>query len=76
MGDILWLSFEHSTLTICQEIEKEVLIYQNGIISKVARVEHKHNGTYDVGVKFLTRKEKNLTHIYPKVHFEAKLPNE
>jgi len=67
--DILWLSFDHATLVICEELEKRALIYQNGIIGKVVRIESKDMGDYDIGVQFLTREEKNLTHIYPEVHF-------
>ncbi len=67
--DILWLSFDRSTLIICEELEKKALIYQSGVIGKVTRVEPKAKGNYDVGVRFLTREEKNLTHIYPKIHF-------
>lgn len=67
--DILWLSFDKGTLNICQDLERQALIYQNGIIGKVARVEDKSDGSYSVGVHFITREEKNFTHIYPKVHF-------
>ena len=66
--DILWLCFDRSTLEFCQELEKRVLIYQNGIIGKVARIEPKDD-TFDIGVKFITREESNSTFIYPKVHF-------
>ncbi|MFH1413785.1 MAG: PilZ domain-containing protein [Candidatus Omnitrophota bacterium] len=67
--DVLWLSFDRSVLSICEELERRVLIYQNGIIAKVVRIEHKDPSDYSVGVKFLTREEKNLTNIYPDVHF-------
>ena len=67
--DILWVSFDRSTLTICEELEKRSLIYQNGIIGKVVRVTHNDNATFDVGIKFLTKEEKNQTHIFPKIHF-------
>jgi len=70
-NDILWLSFDRSTLNICEELEKRILIYQNGVIGKVVRIENKNND-YLVGVKFITREEKNLTHIYPKVYFIEK----
>lgn len=70
--DILWLSFDRSTLGICEELEKRSLIYQNGVIGKVARVKRRKNKTYDVGIQFITREEKNLTHIYPKIYFLEK----
>ena len=68
-NDILWLSFERSVLNMFEELEKRSLIYQNGIVGKVVRTAQKSDNTYDVGVCFITREEKNLTHIYPKVHF-------
>jgi hypothetical protein len=67
--DILWLSFDRATLNICADLEKRALIYQNGIIGKVVRVESKEDGLYDLGIQFITREEENLTQIYPKIHF-------
>ncbi|MFA4888677.1 MAG: PilZ domain-containing protein [Candidatus Omnitrophota bacterium] len=69
VGDVLWVSFDRATLNICEDIERRVLIYQNGIIGKVARVSHKAANTYNVGLQFLVREEKNLSNIYPKIHF-------
>ncbi|MBU0709276.1 MAG: PilZ domain-containing protein [Candidatus Omnitrophica bacterium] len=70
--DVLWLSFDRSILSICEELERRVLIYQNGVIGKVVRIEHKQHSDYSVGIKFFTREEKNLTNIYPDVHFLRK----
>jgi len=70
--DILWLSFDRDILSICENLEKRSLIYQSGIIGKVVRTEHKDDGTYNIGVQFITREEKNLTHIYTKVYFLEK----
>ncbi|TRZ48931.1 PilZ domain-containing protein [bacterium] len=73
--DILWLAFDRATLSICEDLERCSLIYQNGIIGKVVRAEHrKEDDSYAVGVQFIIREEKNLTHIYPKIHF-LKLDN-
>lgn len=74
--DILWVSFDRDTLDICQDIEKRSFIYQNGIIGKVARTKQQKDGTYNVGVQFITREEKNLTHIYPEVYFLEKRQKE
>jgi len=71
-GDILWISFDRPTLSICEELEKRAFIYQNGIIGKVVRREYKNDSTSLVGVQFITREEKNLTYIYPKIHFLKK----
>lgn len=75
--DILWLSFDRNVLSICEDVEKNSLIYQNGIIGKVVRIESKKDNMYTVGVQFITREEKNLTNIYPKIYFiEKQLKNE
>ncbi|MBI5145007.1 MAG: PilZ domain-containing protein [Candidatus Omnitrophica bacterium] len=71
-NDLLWLSFNRDTLDICQDIEKRSLIYQNGIIGKVVRVKPQGKDDYRVGIQFITREEKNLTNIYPKVYFLEK----
>jgi len=70
--DILWLSFDRATLDFCRELEKRVLIYQNGIIGNVTRVELDDLGTYSIGVKFITREEKNSANIYPQTYFFEK----
>jgi len=67
--DILWLSFDKDTLSFCKELEKRSLIYQNGVIGKVIRVDHRDDSTYDVGIQFITREENISTYIYPKAYF-------
>jgi len=68
-GDILWLSFDRSTLSMCTQLERKSLIYQSGIIGKVVRLEPSENDVFRVGIQFLTREEKNLSHIYSKIDF-------
>jgi c-di-GMP-binding flagellar brake protein YcgR len=67
--DILWVSFDRTTLNVCEDLEKRSLIYQNGVIGKVVRAERKIDGSYNVGIQFITREEKNLTNIYPQIYF-------
>ncbi|MCU0651730.1 MAG: PilZ domain-containing protein [Candidatus Omnitrophica bacterium] len=74
INDILWLAFDRGALSICSDIEKRALIYQNGIIGKVARIDQKEDSSFNVGVNFITREEKNLSNIYPKIHFTKDLP--
>ena len=69
--DILWLCFDRATLNICAEIEKKALIYQQGVIGKVVRIEPKDIDVFDVGVRFITREERNLTNIRPEADFTA-----
>ncbi len=71
-NDLLWLCFDRTTLNICAELEKRSFIYQNGVIGKVVRVQAKKNGTYNIGIQFVTREEKNLTNIFPKIYFIEK----
>lgn len=69
LGDILWLSFDKGALSLFEDIDKHILIYQSGIIGKVARIDHKENDSFNIGVHFLMREEKNITNIFPQVHF-------
>ena len=69
IDDILWLAFDRGTLSVCSELEKNALIYQSGVIGKVVRIIPGDLGDFEVGIRFVTREEANLTHIYPKVHF-------
>ncbi|MBU1726357.1 MAG: PilZ domain-containing protein [Candidatus Omnitrophica bacterium] len=71
-NDILWLGFDRNALSFCSVLEKRALVYQNGIIGKVVRVELKDDGRYDIGIQFLTREEKNSTFIYSKEYFLEK----
>lgn len=62
--DILWLSFDRGTLDICEELDKRALIYQNGVIGKVVRIEARGNLNFDVGIKFITREEKGWNNSF------------
>ncbi len=68
-GDTLWLSFDRQILDFCKELEKKSFIYQKGIIGKVIWIKQKRNKTYDVGICFFTREEKERSFIYPLIHF-------
>ncbi|MDD4941703.1 MAG: PilZ domain-containing protein [Candidatus Omnitrophica bacterium] len=67
--DVLWLSFNKSVLELCAELDRHSFFYQNGVVGKVVRVEDNRDGTFNVGIHFITREEQNLTNIYPKIHF-------
>jgi c-di-GMP-binding flagellar brake protein YcgR len=70
IDDILWLSFNKDVLIICEDLERRSLIYQNGIVGKVVRAElRSEDNTYNVGIQFITREERNSTNIYPKIYF-------
>jgi len=67
--DLIWLSFSRDTLDFCQELEKKVFIYQNGIIGNVTRVDQDTQGAYNVGIRFIKREEKDSGNIHSEVHF-------
>jgi hypothetical protein len=67
LDDILWLSFDKSVLVICVEMERKSLIYQNGVLGKVVRVDPGENQSYDIGVKFITRVEKDAKRIESRI---------
>lgn len=69
LEDILWLSFDKSVLIICSEMERKSLIYQNGVIGKVVRIDITENQTYDIGIKFITRVEKDDKRIESSIYF-------
>jgi len=54
---ILWLCLDMGMLSICEKIEKNSIIVQKGILGKVVRLMKMKDGSFDVGVRFLTRFE-------------------
>ena len=61
LSSIVLMQLDIRTLKICQEIEKRALILEQGVVGRVVRVEESGNSKnrYDVGVCFLTEKEKS-----------------
>ena len=59
ISSLLWLDLDIRTLKICQEIEGKALIFNNGLIGKVVRVEEDPEGenSFDVGVCFVRKDE-------------------
>lgn len=63
LSSILWMNLDMRTLKICQEIESKALIFNNGVLGKVVRVEEDPNNTYDVGVCFLRKDHKDTAEV-------------
>lgn len=65
LSSIVWMSLDIRTLSICKEIEKRALIFNNGLLGRVVRVEEdaKDSNRYDVGVCFLTQEQKNSREV-------------
>ena len=64
LSSILWLDLDFRTLKICEEIENRALIYNNGVLGRVVRVEEAPaDNAFDIGVCFLTRDQKNSREV-------------
>lgn len=61
LSSIVWMNVDMRTLKICQEIESKALIFNNGVLGKVVRVEEDvdNSNAYDVGVVFLNKNDKD-----------------
>jgi len=64
VNNILWLSFDRGLLKFCSDLEKRCFIYQQGIVGKVVRVIPTGDGNFEVGIKFITREEKDSNGHY------------
>ena len=65
LSSIVWMNLDMRTLKICQEIEAKALIFNNGVLGKVVRVEEdtNNNNTYDIGVCFLRKDQKDSSEV-------------
>ena len=65
VSSVLWMNLDLRTLNICQEIEKRALIFNNGLLGRVVRVEEdpENESLYDVGVCFLTQDQRNSREV-------------
>ncbi len=65
LSSILWMHLDLRTLKICQEIEKRAIIFNDGLLGKVVRVEEdaKNHSLYDIGVCFLTQDQKDSREV-------------
>ena len=70
--DILWLSFDRTTLSICENVEKNCFIYQSGIIGKVVRSQIAEDNSYSVAVQFYTRQEMSAVSFNEQVYPNSK----
>ena len=65
VSSILWMNLDIRTLKICQEIERRVLIFNNGILGRVVRIEEDpaKGNVYNVGVCFITQDKKDSKEV-------------
>ncbi len=56
ISSIIWMNLDMRMVKICQEIEKRALLFNDGLLGRVVRVEEDvDGGVFDVGVCFLTK---------------------
>ncbi|HDZ77515.1 MAG TPA: PilZ domain-containing protein [Candidatus Omnitrophica bacterium] len=70
VDSVLWLLLDMGALTICSEVEKRSVILQHGILGRVVRTYHKKDGSFDVGVRFLTREEPDDKDMFQRVRID------
>ena len=65
LSSIVWMNLDMRTLKICQEIEAKALIFNNGVLGKVVRVEEDsaNDSSYDIGVCFLRKDQKDSQEV-------------
>lgn len=73
---VLWLALDMGILSICSTIERNSVILQHGILGRVIRTYQKKNGSFDVGVRFLTRSETDNKSLFEKVYVDEAMLTE
>lgn len=65
LSSIVWLNLDIRTLKICQEIENRALVFNDGLVGRVVRVEEDNHAlnSYDVGVCFLTKEQRGSREV-------------
>lgn len=76
IDSVLWLALDMGALSICSEIEKNSIILQRGILGRVIRTYPKKDGSFDVGVRFLTRNETGSSDLFQRVYVSPDMPGE
>lgn len=73
LDSVLWLLLDMGALSICSEIEKRSIILQHGVLGRVVRTYPKKNGSFDVGLRFLTREEPPDNDLFQRVYVDSDL---
>lgn len=73
LNSVLWLVLDMGALNICSEVERRSVILQHGILGRVVREHHKRDGSFDVGVRFLTRQTQADKDLFQKVYIDRNM---
>ncbi len=58
LSSIIWIELDPKMMSICSEIENDLVIHEGGIFGKVVRIAEGEPGqSYDIGVAFLRKKD-------------------
>jgi len=57
LSSYILIDLDYRTASICQEIEARVLMVHNKILGRVVRIDDNDDGTFDVGIAFVTKSE-------------------
>ncbi|MFH1878660.1 MAG: PilZ domain-containing protein [Candidatus Omnitrophota bacterium] len=58
LSSIVWIELDSHMMSVCEEIESDLVIYKNGIFGRVVRIAEGEPGkSYDIGVCFLRKKD-------------------
>lgn len=64
LSSILWMDVDLRTLKICQEIEQRAIVFNNGVLGRVVRVEENpKSNAYEIGVCFITQDQENDSEV-------------
>lgn len=70
LSSVIWVELDPKLLSICSEIEKDLVIRSGGIFGRVVRIAEGEPGvSYDVGVCFLRKKnmtDKEIMELLPE----------
>ena len=60
LSSIVWIELDPKIMSICSEIEEDLIIHNNGIFGRVVRIAEGEPGqSYDIGICFL--RKQNMT---------------
>lgn len=63
LSSILWMDLDRKTIkaiTMCLETGQRPLIFENGLLGKIAHIQEGSNGQVQVGVSFITKFDATL----------------
>ncbi len=57
ISSIIWVRLDEKVLNLCNEIEEDLIQFQDGVLARVVRISEGEPGvSYDVGVSFLRKR--------------------